>query len=69
MIAVPELAKRMGCSVDEVITISLRSEGPTLNNATTPNEVRFHDDISTYTGKINNFINYFYIYHFNRCSF
>lgn len=50
MIAIPELAKRMGCSVDEVISISVRSEGPTLNNATTPNEVRFHDDISTYTG-------------------
>mmetsp|Transcript_19373 Transcript_19373/g.20098 ORF Transcript_19373/g.20098 Transcript_19373/m.20098 type:complete len:569 (+) Transcript_19373:14-1720(+) len=50
MVAIPELAKRIGCSVEEVITISLRSEGPTLNNATTPNEVRFHDDISTYTG-------------------
>lgn len=27
MIAIPELAKRMGCSVDEVISISIRSEG------------------------------------------
>lgn len=50
MIAIPELAKRIGCSVDEVITICVNSEGPTFNNTTTPNEVRFHDDISTYTG-------------------
>jgi len=50
MVAIPELAKRIGCSVEEIIAAAVSSEGPTLNKTTTPNDVRFHDDLSTYTG-------------------
>jgi hypothetical protein len=65
MVAIPELAKRIGCSVEEIFAITLRTEGlvlhppnaqcshlpgPTLNKTTTPADVRFHDDVSTYTG-------------------
>jgi hypothetical protein len=64
MVAIPELAKRVNCSVEEIFAIALRTEGrsigvatlltasgPSLNKTTTPNDVRFHDDVSTYTGE------------------
>lgn len=50
MVAIPEVAKKLRRTVEDVIFVALQSEGPTLNNPTLPSEVRFHDDVSTYTG-------------------
>lgn len=70
MISIPEIAKRLHSSVEDVINRAIRSggppclleyfyrtcirlsviSGPSLNNTTTPADVRFHDDLATYTG-------------------
>mmetsp|Transcript_4431 Transcript_4431/g.8234 ORF Transcript_4431/g.8234 Transcript_4431/m.8234 type:complete len:289 (+) Transcript_4431:408-1274(+) len=50
MVAIPDMAKRMQCQPDDVIAHIVLSEGPSLNNVTVAADVRFHDDVSTYTG-------------------
>ncbi len=50
MIAIPEMAKKMQCRPEEVVGQLVQLKGPSLNNVTVAADVRFHDDISTYTG-------------------
>lgn len=50
-IAVPCIAEKKGVSTDDVVFAIAKSEGPSLNNATSADAVRFHDDKSTFTGQ------------------
>ncbi|CAE7493345.1 unnamed protein product, partial [Symbiodinium microadriaticum] len=50
MVAIPEIAKKLSIGVEDVIAQALYCEGPSLTNPTVAQEVRFHDDVSTYTG-------------------
>ena len=47
----PCLAEKKGKSVEEMIEeILSQCSGPSLNNVTTAQANKFHDDVSTYTG-------------------
>lgn len=46
----PALAKKLKCKSENVISQMSKIEGPKYHQVTIPEEVRYHDDISTYTG-------------------
>lgn len=48
--ALPEVAKKKKVEVTEIVDKITACEGPSLNNVTRTDSVRFHDDKSTYTG-------------------
>ncbi|CAM9657725.1 unnamed protein product [Scytosiphon promiscuus] len=48
--AVGLIAEKVGKSTDEVIHIIVSAKGPTTGAATVADDVRFHDDKSTFTG-------------------
>lgn len=50
LVTIPEMAKRMQCSAEDVIDHIVMSNGPTFHNVTHADNVRFHDDTTTYTG-------------------
>jgi hypothetical protein len=50
-VVMPCLAEKKGKSVEEMIEeILSQCSGPSLNNVTTAQANKFHDDVSTYTG-------------------
>jgi hypothetical protein len=49
-ICLPGIANKKGLSIESIIAVFMKSEGPKLTNVTEAEAVRFHDDKSTYTG-------------------
>ena len=49
-IAIPCIAEKKKIEVSALVSMLATKEGPTLNNTTTAESNKFHDDKSTYTG-------------------
>jgi hypothetical protein len=49
-IAIPCLAEKKGKTIESLLETLASCTGPSMNNVTTAQANKFHDDVSTYTG-------------------